>query len=353
MRKFLSTATALTAVALVLTGCSGSQAASSSDADASGPLVVYTNSYDSGRAEWLTKEAKTAGFDIKIVEAGGADVKNKIVAEKNNPVADVAFGLSQFYFSQLVDEGTIEAYKPSWADEVDTELGDQSGKGAFWPLVQQAILLTYDADRTSEADAPTDWTDLWTDPAYKGRYETKSELGSTTSQVLLASILSRYTDKKGDLGISDEGWKQVQEYYANGVPENDNDLFKNIADGSVDYGALGSSSIAGAEKTYGFTAGIVKPSVGSPFIAEQVAVIKGSKRVKTAEKFIDWFGSAETQTAWSKNFSSMPVNKEAIAKVDPAIVDFYGGLKKQDIDWSLVAKNLPDWVEKVGLEYNK
>ncbi|MBF4621431.1 ABC transporter substrate-binding protein [Clavibacter sp. VKM Ac-2542] len=71
------------------------------------------------------------------------------------------------------------------------------------------MLLTYDADRTSASAAPSDWPDLWNDPAYKGRYESAKSMGSTTGQVLVASILSRYADPNGELGVSAEGWDQI------------------------------------------------------------------------------------------------------------------------------------------------
>ncbi|MBM7412342.1 hypothetical protein [Clavibacter michiganensis] len=34
-------------------------------------------------------------------------------------------------------------------------------------------------------------------------------MGSTTGQVLVASILSRYADPNGELGVSAEGWDQI------------------------------------------------------------------------------------------------------------------------------------------------
>lgn len=351
MRKLLSISALVLAATLTLTGCS---AAGSAKSDSGGPLIVYTNSYDSGRAEWLTAEASKAGFDIKIVENGGADTTNKVLAEKGNPVADIVFGLTQSYFSQLADAGTLQTYSPSWAGSTEKSMGDTSGKGNYWPLVQQAILLTYNADRTKASATPSDWLDLWNDTSYKGHYESPSDMGSTTSQVVVAGILSRFKDTKGDLGISAKGWREIKAYFANGSPTPaDSELFARLASGDVDYGPNASSTVRGLEKKYGFTAGFVTPSVGVPFVVEQVGLIKGSKHTAESEKFVDWFGSAKTQEAWSAKFNAMPANKDAIAKADPSIVEFYGKLKRQDIDWSFVTKNMPAWREKIELEYLK
>jgi iron(III) transport system substrate-binding protein len=108
VRKLQSLVAAAVAAA-ILAGCGGAATPPASSADASSApaggsgetLVVYTNSNGEGRGEWLTAKAAEAGFTIEIVGAGGADATNKLTAEKNNPIADVAFGLNNMYFSQI------------------------------------------------------------------------------------------------------------------------------------------------------------------------------------------------------------------------------------------------------------
>ncbi|MBX7443134.1 MULTISPECIES: extracellular solute-binding protein [unclassified Arthrobacter] len=355
MRRFPNLVAAVAAVVL-LAGC-GSGAATPAPSEG-GPqsaggsgdtLVVYTNSNGEGRGDWLTAKAAEAGFKIEIVGAGGADATNKLIAEKNNPIADVAFGLNNMYFSQIKNEGALEAYQPSWAGDVDKELGDGE---TYWPLVKQAILLGYNSDKFSKDAAPKDWTDLWTKDAFKSRYERVTGLGTATAQLVFAGILSRYRDDSGDLGVSDEGWKQVEQYFQNGSPAvAKTDLFARIASGEVDMGQMPSSIIADREKSFKVNVETVIPSVGVPLAVEQVALVKGSKKKEQAQKFIDWFGSAETQGQFAKQFNSMPVNKGAQAQANPEVVDFFADLKQQDIDWDFVQENMGAWVEKIELEY--
>ena len=355
MRRFQNLVAAAAAVVL-LAGC-GSGAASpapseggSQPAAGSGDtLVVYTNSNGEGRGDWLTAKAAEAGFKIEIVGAGGADATNKLIAEKNNPIADVAFGLNNMYFSQIKKEGALEAYQPSWADDVDKELGDGE---TYWPLVKQAILLGYNSEKFSKDAAPKDWTDLWTKDEFKSRYERVTGLGTATAQLVFAGILSRYRDDSGDLGVSDEGWKQVEQYFQNGSPAvAKTDLFARIASGEVDMGQMPSSIIADREKSFKVNVETVIPSVGVPLAVEQIALVKGSKKKDQAQKFIDWFGSAETQGQFAKQFNSMPVNKGAQAQANPEVVDFFADLKQQDIDWDFVQENMGAWVERIELEY--
>jgi len=349
MRQLFKASAVLASAALALTACgTAGDAASGSD----DPLIVYTNSNSDGRAEWLTEQAAEAGFEIEVVGQGGGDTTNKILAEAGNPVADVVFGLNNVYFNQLVDAGTIDPFTPEWSGEVDPELGDASGEGNYWPIVQQAILFTYDADRTSAEDAPADLTDLWNDPAYQGRYQSEISTGAATTQIVMAGILTRYQDPDGELGVSEEGWQQIEAYFANGSPAvEDVDLFQRLSDDEVDYGQMASSGIPAREDSYGFAAGHLEPEVGVPFVVEQVGVIEGTDQLDESQAFINWFGSADVQAKWSAEFDSMPVNQGAIDAADPEIVDFHEGLKRQDIDWDFVTENLGGWIEKIELEY--
>ena len=356
MRKF-QTLVAAAVAATLLAGCGGGATQPASTGEASGApagasgdtLVIYTNSNGEGRGDWLAAKAAEAGFKIEIVGAGGADATNKLIAEKNNPIADVAFGLNNMYFSQVKNEGALEAYQPAWAGDVDKGLGDGE---TYWPLVKQAILLGYNSDKISKDAAPKDWTDLWTKDEFKSRYERVTGMGTATAQLVFAGILSRYRDDSGDLGISDDGWKQVEQYFKNGSPAvAKTDLFARIASGDVDMGQMPSSIIADREKSFKVNVDTVIPSVGVPLAVEQIALVKGTKKKDQAQKFIDWFGSAEVQGEFAQKFNSMPVNKGAQAKANPEVVDFFAGLKQQDIDWNFVQKNMGAWVEKIELEY--
>jgi len=353
----LQTLVAAAVAATLLAGCGGTSSPPASSGEASGSaagasadtLVVYTNSNGEGRGDWLTKKAADAGFKIEIVGAGGADATNKLIAEKNNPIADVAFGLNNMYFSQVKNEGALEAYQPKWAGDVDKGLGDGE---TYWPLVKQAILLGYNSDKISKDAAPKDWTDLWTKDEFKSRYERVTGMGTATAQLVFAGILSRYRDESGDLGISDEGWKQVEQYFKNGSPAvAKTDLFARIASGEVDMGQMPSSIIAEREKSFKVNVDTVVPSVGVPLAVEQIALVKGTKKKEQAQKFIDWFGSADVQGEFAQQFNSMPVNKGAQAKANPEVVNFFADLKQQDIDWNFVQKNMGAWVEKIELEY--
>lgn len=322
MRKKRWSLIGITAVAAIaLTGCTAGDDGSSDgsgEGDSGGSdetLIVYTNSNSDGRGEWITEQAAEAGIDIEIVGLGGADLTNRIIAEKSNPVGDVVFGLNNMFFEQLKAEEAITAYEPEWSGEVPADAGDPAD-GAFWPLVEQAIVTVYDENTIT--DAPSDEEDLWTDEKYAGRFEVNPALGQATPQLVLASILSRHLDEDGDLGVSDEGWEVVESYYANGSPAVEGtDLYARITRGEVDYGVLPSSGIAARDEEYGTKTGMIVPDYGVPYVTEQIAQINGSGNDDKAQEFIDWFGSAEVQASSPRSSTLCPSTRARSSRPTP------------------------------------
>ncbi|VOL48319.1 spermidine/putrescine import ATP-binding protein PotA [Streptococcus pneumoniae] len=90
----LATGVALTTLAACSGGSNSTTASSSEEkADKSQELVIYSNSVSNGRGDWLTAKAKEAGFNIKMVDIAGAQLADRVIAEKNNAVADMVFGI--------------------------------------------------------------------------------------------------------------------------------------------------------------------------------------------------------------------------------------------------------------------
>lgn len=331
---------------------SGSKPADQAKPPVNEKLTVYTNANSDGRGDWLVAKAKEAGFEIEIVGAGGAALANRLIAEKNNPVADVVFGLNNMFYENLKKEKVLIKHIPAWAKEIEANLNDT--EGYYHGLVKQAILLGYNPQQFTAATAPKDWTDLYNNPAFKGKYETPSLLGQITPQLVVAGILTRYKDEKGELGISKQGWDEIKKLYDNGVKAVDGeDYYAKLANGKVPLGTLVSGTLAAKEKQYGVKAGIVSPSIGVPMIVEHVAIVNGTKKLETAKRFVEWMGTAEVQGAFAAQFNAMPANTKAAEKANESVKALYASLKAQPLDWTFVANNIGKWVEKIELQIMK
>ncbi|MER8072109.1 extracellular solute-binding protein [Streptomyces sp. NPDC094034] len=353
MRKTIPATVAVLATALIISGCSSPvSSGGSGGSGGSQSLVVYSNSVSDGRGDWLKAEAKKAGFDVQLVDLGGGDVQNRLLAEKSNPVADVTFGLNNVYFEKLKEARVLDSYTPSWSGHVDPSLGDATGK-QFWPIVREPVMLVYNkAAYPDQSQAPADWSDLWAKEQFKKKYEVPAELGGGTTQMVLAGILSRYRDDKGDLGVSQAGWEAVKDYFANGTPAvTGTDLYARMAAGKVDAGQMWLSGKATREQQYKIRTEAVRPRTGVPMVVQQVGLVKGTKKAAAAKKFIDWFGGTDVQAAWSQKFFTAPTDKEALAKANPEAIKATDSFTAQEIDWSFVARNLDRWIEKIELEY--
>lgn len=311
-------------------------------------LIIYSNSVSDGRGEWLKEQAAKEGFSFEYVDAGGGEVLNRLVAEKNNPIADIVFGTPQY--ETLKDEDLLIQYTPSWASEIPAGFNDP--EGYYHAIILQALVMVYDSSRWTAETAPQDWLDLWKNPEFHEKYETQTSLGGGTTRNIVASILMRYRDPNGELGISDEGWKEIESFFEYGRPvEPGVDLFSAIADGKVEFGQMWSSGVKAREDQYGFKAGIVNPEIGVPYVVEHVAIINGTDKLDEAKRFADWFGSAEVQAAWAAEFNSIPANSGAtyvLSEYNQWIVD---NLQPQDLDGAFFAENIDAWCEKIELEY--
>lgn len=313
-----------------------------------GPIVLYSNSVSDGRGDWLVEQAKEAGFEVEYVDAGGSDTVERIVAEKNNPVADVVFGPNDVHFQYLKSEGTLQAYEPDWADKVESKDPD----GQFFSVVEEPIMLVANtAAFLDAADAPQDWTDLFESDDFSGRYEVPADLGGGTTQMVLTSILTRYRDDDADLGISDDGWEAIERYFANGSPAIEGtDLYARMAAGEVDAGQMWLAGKVSREAEYGLTTEPIPSEDGVPIVHQNIGLVKGSDNAKSKE-FIDWIGSAEVQAAWSNEFFTAPTNEDAAPQADQQAVEMTDEFEPQEIDWVWVSENLKSWVEEIELNY--
>lgn len=347
---------------VAMTACGGSD---------SGTLVVYTNSGSGGRSKWWEAEAKEAGFNITVVDGGADAMKNKIEAEKNNPQGDVMCGLNAMGWSDLKAKGLLEQYVPSWAGDVTAGMNDPDGY--YHAIAQESTLLIYDKEvvgEGKEVSVPSDWLDLWnpSNTQYHGRFQCWSALTGGTTQNVLAGIMARYRDdENGKYGVSSEGWNQIKLMYTYGVRAQGN-VFDALSNKNPDHTnykiALGqwySSGIKNYSETYYNKSktqhllegvGYVVPEVGVPHPITGCGIIKGTKKLELAQKFLDWYGGEEFQTKWAQKWDTAPCNEKALANASDEAKTF-AALPTQAIDWNWAQSHMGEWIQEITLQYMK
>lgn len=358
------------AAALMLTACGGVKEAEDTDTeektevaetatedtnknenvDKSEKITIYSNSLKEGRQEWLEAKAKEEGFDIQFVSLGGGEVLDRLRAEKNDPQADVYFGSDEGGSTILKDEGILVEYTPAWADKIPQEA--QTGDGYFWPLVEQRVVLAYNPEFRDAEEAPKSWLDLGNDERFKGKYRAPGSLSGGTNQKAIIGQLLQFRDDEGEYGISDEGWEQIKKFYENAyVPQEGEDPLAIFKDGTVDINYWFSSGIGQAEEEFEFTMEPIDSPFGTFTMREQIGIINKNKDdYSTAQAFIDWFGSADVQKEWAKEFNSYPVNIDAQDGANDRIKQIVESTTPMEIDWAFINEHIDEWIEKVELE---
>lgn len=333
--------------ALALVGCGTDDGGSSADDS----LVIYSNSVSDGRGDWLKERAAEEGYDLEIVDSGGGETFNRLIAEKNATQADITFGLDETYFSTLKEEDMLREYVPAWVDEVPEET--LSGEGYYHPTVEQRIYMMYNPEFLSEEDAPSNWQDLGNDEKYANQYRVPVEFDGGTNQKAALSILLQYKDPDAELGIAEEGWEELEKWLDNGygTPESEDDKV-NFAEGKVPINYYYSSGIPELEETFDFKSVAINPDQGVITMREQIGILdKGDNHdYSTTEEFVEWFGSAELQGEWAEKFGSLPVNEKAVERALPRMQEIAENTTPMDVDWDFVAEYIDLWIEKIELE---
>lgn len=307
-------------------------------------IRIYSNSNSPERTTWLIEAAKEAGFDISIDDNSVISGDTKAVQAANeNKDGDLIFGLNEVRWSQLV-KGQYENLKvldwtPTWADKV----GDYKFDGKAYGLVIQNILMLYRTDDLGTKGQELHF-DHWADIVDCGyTWYRQGKVGGTTNMNINNAMLYAFTDPDSPAGgISVEGWKKLWAYCKNGVFTNDNYGLDPLIRGDVQVSTFYSSSLYGNIDKAVFAGTYDNPLIGTDepenwnlvdiadgtyYIAEYIGVLDREGRTpeetETVKAFCEWFGSAETQIAWSEEFDSYPCNEEAVAALYDEVPPIY------------------------------
>ena len=307
-------------------------------------IRIYSNSNSTERTTWLIEKAKEAGFDISIDDNAVISGDTAAVQAANeNKDGDIIFGLNEVRWSQLVN-GQYENLKimdwtPSWAEKV----GEYKFDGKAFGLVIQNILMLYRNDEfgtNGEALRFDHWADL-VNSGYK--WYRQGKVGGTTNMNINNAMLYAFTDPESPAGgISIDGWKTLWKYCANGENTGDKYGLEPLIRGDVQVSTFYSSSLYGEITATGDNPAYEHPLKGVPvgenwglvdiadgtyYIAEYIGILdregRSEEETEQVKAFAEWFGSAETQIAWSEAFDSYPCNEEAVAALYDEVPPIY------------------------------
>jgi iron(III) transport system substrate-binding protein len=246
-------------------------------------LTVYT----AVEAEDLKKYAATFNEDhpdieINWVRDSTGIVTAKLIAEKENPQADIVWGLAATSLMLLKEEGMLEAYSPKGIDALDPKFKDSDSPATWTGMdawVAAVCFNTVEGEKNG-LPMPTSWKDL-TDPVYKGHISMPNPASSGTGFLDVSSWLQLFGE--------DGGWAYMDALHENigAYTHSGSKPCKQAAAGEVPIGV--SFAFRGAKsKADGAPIEIIVPSEGVGWDMEATAIIKGTKNLEAAKTLADW-----------------------------------------------------------------
>lgn len=311
-------------------------------AQAATELTVYT----AVEAEDLKKYAERFNEDhpditIKWVRDSTGIVTAKLLAEKDNPQADVIWGLAATSLLLMKGQGMLEPYAPQGLDRLDPKFRDKADPPAWTGMdawVAAICFNTVEAEKNN-LPMPKSWKDL-TKPEYKGHVAMPNPNSSGTGFLDVSSWL-QMMGEDGGWAFMDALHENINHYTHSGSKP-----CKQAASGEVAIGI--SFAFRGAKsKAEGAPIEIIIPEEGIGWDMEATAVVKGTDQMDAAKTLVDWSISEKANQMYNEGYAVV-----AITELAKPVEHFPAGILEAmiDNDFEWAAENreriLAEWQKR-------
>ena len=248
-----------------------------------GELTVYT----AIEAEDLKKYAakfneEHPDITIKWVRDSTGIVTAKLLAEKDNPQADVIWGLAGTSLLLMKSEGMLEPYAPVGLDKLDKKFVDSSNPPSWVGMDAWVAAVCFNTVEAAKIGLtqPKSWKDLL-DPMYKGHVIMPNPNSSGTGFLDVSSWIQMFGE--------DDAWKFMDGLHANiaRYTHSGSKPCKLAAAGEIPIGI--SFAFRGAKsKAKGAPIEIIVPEEGVGWEMEATAIVAGTDNLADAKTLVDW-----------------------------------------------------------------
>ena len=259
--------------------------------------------------------SKATGIKVNQTHKPTGEAQAQLRAEAANPKTDLWWGGTGDPFYQAAEVGLLEAYRPSYLDNlhgwaVRQYAMSQNRVGGFYT---SAIGFGWNDEvmKKKKLPPPKCWKDLL-DPRYKGEIETSHPGSSGTGYTILAGLVQ--------LMGEDQAFDYLKKLHKNSTTytRSGQAQARNVAKGEV---AMGVSFIFGFDNerlTNKFPVSSAAPCEGTGYEIGGIALVKGARNADNARKYYDWLMSAEGQKIGA-TVGSLQVPANKTFKPDPRI----------------------------------
>lgn len=298
--------------------------------------------------ETLTSFTDETGIEVEVFKAGDAGaVVNKAVLAKDEPLADVLFGVDNSFLSRALQADIFVPYDSELLSQIDDSFKLDSENRAL-PVDFGDVCLNYDKDwfANSELDPPQSLDDLIV-PAYAGLTAVENPATSSPGLAFLMTTISTYGENgyieywqklvQNDVLVTD-GWEEA--YYGAFTAASDGD--RPIV---VSYASSPPAEVYFAEEPLDEAPTAAVVANGSCFRQiEFVGILKGTKHENEAQQLVDFMLEKRFQEDIPLHMFVYPVNRSAEL---PEVFTRFSVLSDQPVTISPeeIANNREGWVE--------
>jgi iron(III) transport system substrate-binding protein len=308
-----------------------------------GELVVYTALEDDEIAVYRQDfEAKYPDIKLKLVRDSTGIITARLLAEKDNPVADVVWGTAATSLLIADDLGMLAPYNPKGVERVKAGMKDPNNEVAHWVGIKAwvtGIVGNTIEMKKNGLKMPQSYANLLR-PEYRGHLVMPNPASSGTGFLTVSAILQLMGEEAG-WDYLDNLHKNIALYTHSGSKP-----AKMVGKGEFPIGI--SFAYRGfKQRSKGEPVEIAFPKEGSGYDVESNALIKKPRIKKEAKTFLDWAISEDAMKMYAKVYPIVATDVAVSAPkgwpADPATV-----LIENDLMWA--AKNrkriLDEWAKR-------
>ena len=262
-------------------------------------LLVYTAVEPDELAMFKEEfESDYPDINIKWVRDSTGIVTAKLLAEKDNPQADIVWGLAATSLVLLANEGYFQGYKPKGVEELDPLYVDPLNDPPKW--VGQRAWIAAVSVNTVEAEKhglpiPESWSDL-TDPVYEGHLVMPNPNSSGTGFLDVSSWIQIWGEEKA-WEFMDALHNNIARYTHSGSKP-----CKLAGAGETPIGICYAHRSAKL-KNKGAPLVTVTPSEGIGWEVEAFGIVHNTKNLEAAKALADWSVTRKANVIYNEGYA--------------------------------------------------
>jgi iron(III) transport system substrate-binding protein len=329
-------------IALMTTTAIALLVGSTVKAEAKTTLLVYTALEDEQLKPYADAfERAYPDIEIKWVRDSTGVITAKILAEKNNPQADVIWGLAATSIAKFESDGMLLPYAPKNLSAMSAEYRDPKTPPNWFGMDVWGATICFNTVAAAEQHLPKpqSWQDL-TKPIYKGKIIMADPASSGTGYFDVTAWLQLFGEQ-GGWQYMDALDKNIAQYNHSGSAP-----CTMAASGEYPVG-ISFEYRAATLKAQGAPIDLVFPKEGLGWDLEAFAIMKNTTKLDAAKKLADFASSREANMLYGKSYAitAVPGTASPLPNV-PA--NYANLLVKNDFTWAANnrAKILAQWAQR-------